>query len=178
MAWTHTLNKAVTEWTVSKGAEYLTVTNNSLMHTGDSLSQLYTSCDNINTAYTQMHVRIKYAVTDKEDLLAPHDNPMRHKIYVTVNMFPMRDTDDTDEPDPLYFQAVTIPAAQSYYKKTDKSYAIADVTFPVDTRQPYTKRMVLNLFISRPCIIYAISIKGEYATTDAITTARVEEICT
>lgn len=175
MAWTSILNKAVTAWTVSKGAEYLTTTNNSLAHTGDKLSQLYTSCDNLNTAYKQMRVRIKYAVTDKEDLLAPHDNPMRHKIYVTVNMFPMRDPDDTDEPDPLYFQAVTIPAAQSYCKKTDKSYAIADVTFPVDIRQPYTKRMVLNLFISRPCIIYAISIKGE---CDAITDARVEELCT
>lgn len=175
MAWTSTLNKAVTAWTVSKGAEYLTTTNNSLVHTGDKLSQLYTSCDNLNTAYKQMRVRIKYAITDKEDLLAPHDNPMRHKIYVTVNMFPMRAPDDTDEPDPLYFQAVTIPAAQSYYKKTDKGYAIADVIFPVDIRQPYTKRIVLNLYISRPCIIYAVSIKGE---CDAITNARIEELCT
>lgn len=161
MAWTKTLNKGILEWKAAAGGEYLTHINDTLVHTGDKLSQLLTSCNDLNKSFTRLRIRIKYAINDDTDILKPHDNPMRHKVYVTLNLFPMQDPDG-EEPEQLYFQHFTIPAAQSYYKATSKAYAIADVTVPVDYRHAYTKRMVLNMYISRPCTIYVVSVKGEY----------------
>lgn len=170
MTWTQNLVPALAavNWQCMADADHTFFDSNGILYTGSAGNQLISGSTTMQITIARLRITAKYLISNTEDMLWPHDNPCKPKMYFTLNLYPTIITDATDPNfgQQEYFQHINVPFAQSYYNvkndATGQQYAYVNTYVPVDACMYSVDHIDYNLFMQRASRILSISVQGEY----------------